>query len=165
MAELADAADSKSAEVHPSWGFNSPSRHHMQLFRPQGGIPTRFVSHTGGFLIERRGLTFAVILKSSRQKNRGRVTVPSHFEVINVSCRYSIVVRALVLIDIQSAHLLMPADEDVHVCRPTYFEDRLAADVRILSGARRARTARHPGKPDGGLGGGRRHTQEVLRNN
>src|SRR5437899_2649189 len=28
MAELADAADSKSAEVHPSWGFNSPSRHH-----------------------------------------------------------------------------------------------------------------------------------------
>src|SRR5881394_1581040 len=27
MAELADAADSKSAEVHPSWGFNSPSRH------------------------------------------------------------------------------------------------------------------------------------------
>ena len=24
MAELADAADSKSAEVHPSWGFNSP---------------------------------------------------------------------------------------------------------------------------------------------
>ena len=29
MAELADAADSKSAEVHPSWGFNSPSRHHQ----------------------------------------------------------------------------------------------------------------------------------------
>src|SRR5215831_18225805 len=29
MAELADAADSKSAEVHPSWGFNSPSRHHL----------------------------------------------------------------------------------------------------------------------------------------
>jgi hypothetical protein len=27
MAKLADAADSKSAEVHPSWGFNSPSRH------------------------------------------------------------------------------------------------------------------------------------------
>ena len=27
MAELADAADSKSAEVHPSWGFDSPSRH------------------------------------------------------------------------------------------------------------------------------------------
>ena len=27
MAELADAADSKSAEVYPSWGFNSPSRH------------------------------------------------------------------------------------------------------------------------------------------
>ena len=30
MAESADAADSKSAEVHPSWGFNSPSRHHIQ---------------------------------------------------------------------------------------------------------------------------------------
>ena len=29
MAELADAADSKSAEVHPSWGFNSPSRHQL----------------------------------------------------------------------------------------------------------------------------------------
>ena len=29
MAELADAADSKSAEVHPSWGFNSPSRHQI----------------------------------------------------------------------------------------------------------------------------------------
>src|SRR5215467_5436259 len=28
MAELADAADSKSAEVHPSWGFDPPSRHH-----------------------------------------------------------------------------------------------------------------------------------------
>ncbi len=27
MAELADAADSKSAEVHPSWGFDPPSRH------------------------------------------------------------------------------------------------------------------------------------------
>ncbi len=27
MAELADAADSKSAEGHPSWGFDSPSRH------------------------------------------------------------------------------------------------------------------------------------------
>src|SRR5437016_13660060 len=26
MAELADAAGSKSAEVHPSWGFDSPSR-------------------------------------------------------------------------------------------------------------------------------------------
>src|SRR5215813_10242020 len=31
MAELADAADSKSAEVHPSWGFNSPSRHQRLL--------------------------------------------------------------------------------------------------------------------------------------
>src|SRR5690348_1285445 len=31
MAELADAADSKSAEVHPSWGFDPPSRH--QAFR------------------------------------------------------------------------------------------------------------------------------------
>src|SRR5262249_20166321 len=31
MAELADAADSKSAEVHPSWGFNSPSRHQQPL--------------------------------------------------------------------------------------------------------------------------------------
>jgi hypothetical protein len=30
MAELADAADSKSAEVHPSWGFNSPSRHQLK---------------------------------------------------------------------------------------------------------------------------------------
>src|SRR6185312_12327467 len=29
MAELADAADSKSAEVHPSWGFDPPSRHHL----------------------------------------------------------------------------------------------------------------------------------------
>ena len=28
MAELADAADSKSADLHWSWGFNSPSRHH-----------------------------------------------------------------------------------------------------------------------------------------
>src|SRR5215831_6348967 len=32
MAELADAADSKSAEVHPSWGFNSPSRHHLPSY-------------------------------------------------------------------------------------------------------------------------------------
>src|SRR5215813_12476557 len=32
MAELADAADSKSAEVHPSWGFNSPSRHQFFEF-------------------------------------------------------------------------------------------------------------------------------------
>ena len=31
MAELADAADSKSAEVHPSWGFDPPSRHHILL--------------------------------------------------------------------------------------------------------------------------------------
>src|SRR5207302_1699795 len=31
MAELADAADSKSAEVHPSWGFNSPFRHQRHL--------------------------------------------------------------------------------------------------------------------------------------
>jgi hypothetical protein len=31
MAELADAADSKSAEVHPSWGFNSPSRHQLSI--------------------------------------------------------------------------------------------------------------------------------------
>jgi hypothetical protein len=30
MAELADAADSKSAEVHPSWGFDPPSRHHAK---------------------------------------------------------------------------------------------------------------------------------------
>ena len=29
MAELADAAGSKSAEVHPSWGFDSPSRHQL----------------------------------------------------------------------------------------------------------------------------------------
>ena len=29
MAELADAADSKSAEVHPSWGFDPPSRHQI----------------------------------------------------------------------------------------------------------------------------------------
>ena len=33
MAELADAADSKSAEVHPSWGFNSPSRHQLIRWR------------------------------------------------------------------------------------------------------------------------------------
>ena len=32
MAELADAADSKSAEVHPSWGFDPPSRHHAKSF-------------------------------------------------------------------------------------------------------------------------------------
>ena len=32
MAELADAADSKSAEVHPSWGFNSPSRHQTNSY-------------------------------------------------------------------------------------------------------------------------------------
>ena len=31
MAELADAADSKSAEVHPSWGFDPPSRHHLNV--------------------------------------------------------------------------------------------------------------------------------------
>jgi hypothetical protein len=31
MAELADAADSKSAEVYPSWGFDPPSRHHSAL--------------------------------------------------------------------------------------------------------------------------------------
>src|SRR5437763_18102 len=31
MAELADAADSKSAEVHPSWGFDPPSRHHPNV--------------------------------------------------------------------------------------------------------------------------------------
>ena len=31
MAELADAADSKSADLHWSWGFNSPSRHHLNL--------------------------------------------------------------------------------------------------------------------------------------
>ncbi len=32
MAELADAAGSKSAEVHPSWGFDSPSRHQDVFF-------------------------------------------------------------------------------------------------------------------------------------
>ena len=31
MAELADAADSKSAEVYPSWGFDPPSRHQSFL--------------------------------------------------------------------------------------------------------------------------------------
>ena len=31
MAELADAADSKSAEVHPSWGFDPPSRHQPKI--------------------------------------------------------------------------------------------------------------------------------------
>ena len=51
MAELADAADSKSAEVHPSWGFNSPSRHHRSLFRPQGGIPTHSLEPTVDHLI------------------------------------------------------------------------------------------------------------------
>jgi hypothetical protein len=30
MAELADAADSKSAEVYPSWGFDPPSRHQAE---------------------------------------------------------------------------------------------------------------------------------------
>src|SRR5260370_17732519 len=35
MAELADGADSKSAEVPPSWGFNSPSRHQ---FAPVGFV-------------------------------------------------------------------------------------------------------------------------------
>ena len=29
MAKLADALDSKSSEVHPSWGFDSPLRHHV----------------------------------------------------------------------------------------------------------------------------------------
>src|SRR5271166_6054292 len=33
MAELADAADSKSAEVHPSWGFDPPSRHQVNSSR------------------------------------------------------------------------------------------------------------------------------------
>ena len=31
MAELADAADSKSADSEESWGFNSPSRHQLSI--------------------------------------------------------------------------------------------------------------------------------------
>ena len=42
MAELGDAADSKSAVLKGAWGFNSPSRH-------KGGsaplISTRFLEH------------------------------------------------------------------------------------------------------------------------
>src|SRR5262250_1949425 len=45
MAELADAADSKSAEVHPSWGFNSPSRHHLSSSK----------HNTGARLVDRFG--------------------------------------------------------------------------------------------------------------
>src|SRR5262249_50041571 len=43
MAELADAADSKSAEVHPSWGFNSPSRHQspLKMMASIGVLPLR----------------------------------------------------------------------------------------------------------------------------
>ena len=39
MAELADAADSKSAEVYPSWGFDPPSRHQPNslMLRSLGG--------------------------------------------------------------------------------------------------------------------------------
>ena len=42
MAELADAADSKSAEVHPSWGFDPPSRHHLTL-----AVPTIYWTFVG----------------------------------------------------------------------------------------------------------------------
>ena len=35
MAKSADAADLKSAEVYPSWGFKSPSGHHEKLSRMQ----------------------------------------------------------------------------------------------------------------------------------
>jgi hypothetical protein len=45
MAELADAADSKSAEVHPSWGFNSPSRHQKFQFI-FNGLAGSFFSRT-----------------------------------------------------------------------------------------------------------------------
>ena len=31
MAELADAADSKSAAGHPAWGFNSPLQHQLSV--------------------------------------------------------------------------------------------------------------------------------------
>ena len=31
MAKLADAADLKSAEVYPSWGFKSPSGHQAKI--------------------------------------------------------------------------------------------------------------------------------------
>src|SRR5262249_38940173 len=46
MAELADAADSKSAEVHPSWGFNSPSRHQRL---PLGSFIWRSFALRSGF--------------------------------------------------------------------------------------------------------------------
>src|SRR5947209_3278183 len=48
MAELADAADSKSAEVHPSWGFNSPSRHQNQL-QPRGNYESDWGAATFTF--------------------------------------------------------------------------------------------------------------------
>src|SRR5579859_2461206 len=51
MAELADAADSKSAEVYPSWGFDPPSRH--QLLYPLCGNVLE--SEPGG-----QGRTFVV---------------------------------------------------------------------------------------------------------
>src|SRR5437763_20595 len=41
MAELADAAGSKSAEVHPSWGFDSPSRHQLcNLLKAPFAVPS-----------------------------------------------------------------------------------------------------------------------------
>ena len=52
MAELADAADSKSAEVHPSWGFDPPSRHQPKFLKNQTLAGPRFYSETltGQFL-------------------------------------------------------------------------------------------------------------------
>jgi hypothetical protein len=34
VAELADAADSKSAAGHPAWGFNSPLQHQPKFLNP-----------------------------------------------------------------------------------------------------------------------------------
>src|SRR6185312_12891846 len=45
MAELADAADSKSAEVHPSWGFDPPSRHHSNATLDLEGLESLFAEN------------------------------------------------------------------------------------------------------------------------
>ena len=60
MAELADAADSKSAEVYPSWGFDPPSRHHAICMKTSP-VPTAPLR--SGFMPELNGLrAIAIIL-------------------------------------------------------------------------------------------------------
>ena len=46
MAELADAADLKSAGPKGLWGFESPSRHHELHSEAQPGIPTCLIAFT-----------------------------------------------------------------------------------------------------------------------